>query len=83
METEVWILGRTGRAGPAIAAELARRGLAPILVGRQGAPQRCSPLNRQRPRLEHPCGIRNTTLAKNSVPRIREIDTGFRSCAAG
>jgi short subunit dehydrogenase-like uncharacterized protein len=34
METEVWILGGAGRAGRAIGAELARRGVAPVLVGR-------------------------------------------------
>jgi short subunit dehydrogenase-like uncharacterized protein len=37
METEVWILGGAGRAGRAIAAELARRGVAPVLVGRDPA----------------------------------------------
>jgi len=37
METEVWILGGAGRAGRAIAAELARRGVAPVLVGRDSA----------------------------------------------
>src|SRR4051812_6398136 len=32
--TEVWILGGTGRSGRAIAAELLRRGIRPVLVGR-------------------------------------------------
>ncbi|WP_426502317.1 hypothetical protein ACPPVO_32275 [Dactylosporangium sp. McL0621] len=32
--TEVWILGGTGRSGRAIAAELLRRGIGPVLVGR-------------------------------------------------
>ncbi|MFI5908823.1 hypothetical protein [Dactylosporangium sp. NPDC051541] len=32
--TEVWILGGTGRSGRAIAAELRRRGIEPVLVGR-------------------------------------------------
>ncbi|HEY1918732.1 MAG TPA: hypothetical protein VGH27_24430 [Streptosporangiaceae bacterium] len=34
MGTEVWILGGTGRSGRVIAAELVKRGLAPVLVGR-------------------------------------------------
>ncbi|MFI5929063.1 saccharopine dehydrogenase NADP-binding domain-containing protein [Micromonospora sp. NPDC051543] len=34
MGAEVWILGGTGRSGRAIAAELARRGLPAVLVGR-------------------------------------------------
>ena len=34
MSTEVWILGGAGRSGRAIAAELVRRGVAPVLVGR-------------------------------------------------
>ena len=34
MSDEVWILGGTGRSGRAIAAELIRRGIAPVLVGR-------------------------------------------------
>lgn len=34
---EVWILGGTGRSGRAIAAELAARGLTPVLVGRDAA----------------------------------------------
>ncbi|MCO5968862.1 saccharopine dehydrogenase NADP-binding domain-containing protein [Actinoallomurus soli] len=34
MGGEVWILGGSGRSGQAIAAELARRGVAPVLVGR-------------------------------------------------
>lgn len=37
METEVWILGGAGRTGRAIAAELARRGVMPVLVGRDPA----------------------------------------------
>ena len=37
METEVWILGGAGRSGRVIAAELMRRGLSPVLVGRNGA----------------------------------------------
>jgi short subunit dehydrogenase-like uncharacterized protein len=32
--TDVWILGGTGRSGRAIAAELRRRGIRPVLVGR-------------------------------------------------
>ncbi|MBP2334165.1 short subunit dehydrogenase-like uncharacterized protein [Saccharothrix coeruleofusca] len=32
--TEVWILGGTGRSGRAIAAELRKRGIRPVLVGR-------------------------------------------------
>ena len=34
MTDEVWILGGTGRSGRAIAAELERRGITPVLVGR-------------------------------------------------
>src|ERR1700691_4732418 len=34
MESEVWILGGTGRSGRAIAAELLSRGVSPVLVGR-------------------------------------------------
>ena len=34
---EVWILGGTGRSGRAIAAELAQRGLTPVLIGRDQA----------------------------------------------
>ncbi|MEV7807273.1 saccharopine dehydrogenase NADP-binding domain-containing protein [Microbispora sp. NPDC088329] len=34
MGGEVWILGGSGRSGQAIAAQLARRGVAPVLVGR-------------------------------------------------
>ncbi len=34
METEVWILGGTGRSGRVIATELMARGLTPVLVGR-------------------------------------------------
>jgi short subunit dehydrogenase-like uncharacterized protein len=37
LETEVWILGGAGRTGRAIAAALARRGVAPVLVGRDPA----------------------------------------------
>jgi short subunit dehydrogenase-like uncharacterized protein len=37
METEVWILGGTGRSARAIAAELVSRGIAPVLVGRDAA----------------------------------------------
>ena len=37
MESEVWILGGTGRSGRAIAAELLSRGLSPVLVGRDAA----------------------------------------------
>ena len=37
METEVWILGGAGRSGRVIAAELMRRGLSPVLAGRNGA----------------------------------------------
>ncbi|MCA2217183.1 hypothetical protein [Jidongwangia harbinensis] len=33
---DVWILGGTGRSGRAIAAELRRRGIEPVLVGRDG-----------------------------------------------
>jgi short subunit dehydrogenase-like uncharacterized protein len=32
--TDVWILGGTGRSGRAVAAELRRRGIRPVLVGR-------------------------------------------------
>src|SRR5579875_2473893 len=34
METEVWILGGTGRSGRVIATELMARGLTPVLAGR-------------------------------------------------
>jgi short subunit dehydrogenase-like uncharacterized protein len=34
MDTEVWILGGTGRSGRVIATELMARGLTPVLVGR-------------------------------------------------
>ncbi len=34
METDVWILGGTGRSGRVIATELMARGLTPVLVGR-------------------------------------------------
>ncbi|WP_045741974.1 saccharopine dehydrogenase NADP-binding domain-containing protein [Actinoplanes rectilineatus] len=34
MSAEVWILGGTGRSGRAVAAELARRGVPTVLVGR-------------------------------------------------
>jgi short subunit dehydrogenase-like uncharacterized protein len=34
---EVWVLGGTGRSGRAIAAELLRRGITPVLVGRDAA----------------------------------------------
>jgi short subunit dehydrogenase-like uncharacterized protein len=34
MENEVWILGGAGRSGRVIAAELASRGVAPVLTGR-------------------------------------------------
>ncbi|GAA2524751.1 saccharopine dehydrogenase NADP-binding domain-containing protein [Winogradskya humida] len=34
MGAEIWVLGGTGRSGRAIAAELSRRGLTPVLVGR-------------------------------------------------
>jgi short subunit dehydrogenase-like uncharacterized protein len=37
METEVWILGGTGRSGRAIATELLSRGVSPVLVGRDAA----------------------------------------------
>jgi short subunit dehydrogenase-like uncharacterized protein len=37
METEVWILGGTGRSGRAIAGELLARGISPVLVGRDAA----------------------------------------------
>jgi short subunit dehydrogenase-like uncharacterized protein len=37
MESEVWILGASGRSGRAIAAELVSRGLTPVLVGRDAA----------------------------------------------
>jgi len=37
MGTEVWILGGTGRSARAIAAELVRRGITPVLVGRDAA----------------------------------------------
>jgi short subunit dehydrogenase-like uncharacterized protein len=37
MESEVWILGGTGRSGRAIAAELLSRGVSPVLVGRDAA----------------------------------------------
>ncbi len=37
MESEVWILGGTGRSGRAIAAELVSRGLSPVLAGRDAA----------------------------------------------
>ncbi len=37
MEPEVWILGGTGRSGRVIAAELVRRGMSPVLVGRDAA----------------------------------------------
>src|ERR1700761_2234241 len=37
MGTEVWILGGTGRSGQVIAAELVRRALSPVLVGRDAA----------------------------------------------
>jgi short subunit dehydrogenase-like uncharacterized protein len=37
METEVWILGGTGRSARAIAAELVSRGITPVLVGRDAA----------------------------------------------
>lgn len=37
MDREIWILGGTGRSGRAITAELARRGLSPVLVGRDAA----------------------------------------------
>jgi short subunit dehydrogenase-like uncharacterized protein len=37
MESEVWILGGTGRSGRAIAAELLARGVSPVLVGRDAA----------------------------------------------
>jgi len=32
--TDVWIFGGTGRSGRTIAAELRRRGIEPVLVGR-------------------------------------------------
>src|SRR6201996_184783 len=34
MENEVWILGGAGRSGRVIAAELVRRGVTPVLTGR-------------------------------------------------
>jgi short subunit dehydrogenase-like uncharacterized protein len=37
MDSEVWILGGTGRSGRAIAAELLSRGVTPVLVGRDTA----------------------------------------------
>ncbi|GIF20150.1 short subunit dehydrogenase-like uncharacterized protein [Actinoplanes tereljensis] len=37
MSNEVWILGGTGRSARAIAAELLRRGVEPVLVGRDEA----------------------------------------------
>ena len=37
MGTEVWILGGTGRSGRAIAAELVRRDVTPVLAGRDAA----------------------------------------------
>jgi short subunit dehydrogenase-like uncharacterized protein len=37
MDSEVWILGGTGRSGRAIAAELLSRGVTPVLVGRDAA----------------------------------------------
>lgn len=37
METEVWVLGSTGRSGREIAAQLVRRGISPVLVGRDAA----------------------------------------------
>lgn len=37
METEVWVLGGTGRSGREVAAQLARRGIPPVLVGRDAA----------------------------------------------
>ncbi|PRY44896.1 hypothetical protein [Umezawaea tangerina] len=37
MSTEVWILGGTGRSGRAVAGELVRRGVTPVLVGRDAA----------------------------------------------
>jgi short subunit dehydrogenase-like uncharacterized protein len=37
MDGEVWILGGTGRSGRAIATELERRGVTPVLVGRDAA----------------------------------------------
>jgi short subunit dehydrogenase-like uncharacterized protein len=38
LESEVWILGGTGRSGRAIAAELLSRGVTPVLVGRDRRP---------------------------------------------
>jgi NADPH:quinone reductase-like Zn-dependent oxidoreductase/short subunit dehydrogenase-like uncharacterized protein len=37
VNTEVWILGGTGRSGRAIAVELVNRGITPVLVGRDGS----------------------------------------------
>jgi short subunit dehydrogenase-like uncharacterized protein len=37
MDSEVWILGGAGRSGRAIAAELLRKGVPPVLVGRDAA----------------------------------------------
>ena len=36
-EPEIWIVGGTGRTGRGIAAELVRRGRAPVLIGRDAA----------------------------------------------
>lgn len=37
MESKVWVLGGTGRAGGEVAAQLAERGVHPVLVGRNAA----------------------------------------------